>query len=88
MTDSELAERQRYWFDHLRAAEEGGVTLVFYAAEQWLKTKNLYNWKSWFIKRGLMSPALGSKNFVPVRADVSVRLGKTDGRIVFENLSP
>ena len=70
MTDTELTERQRYWFDHLKAAEERGVTLVAYASEQGLKTKELYNWKSRFIKRGLMSASVTAGEFIPVRTQV------------------
>ena len=54
MKDTGLSERQRYWFDHLKAAEESGVSLVAYASQQGLKVKELYNRKSWFIKQGLM----------------------------------
>jgi len=69
MTDCELTERQRYWFEHLKAAQGSGMTVVAYAAEQGLKAKELYNWKSRFIKRGWLSVSLGAKDFVPVRVD-------------------
>lgn len=73
MRDEGLSERQRYWFDHLRAAEESGVSLVAYASEQGLKVKELYNRKSWFIKQGLMVSSVAAKDFVPIRTDDSAR---------------
>ncbi len=69
MSDIELSERQRYWFDHIMAAEESGETLVAYAARQGLKTKDLYNQKSRFIKKGLMKSSVRAKDFIPVRMD-------------------
>jgi len=73
MNDEGLSERQRYWFDHLKAAEQSGVSLVAYASQQGLKVKELYNRKSWFIKKGLMAPSAAAKDFVPIRADDSAR---------------
>ena len=70
MTESGLTDRQRYWFDHLKSAEVKGTTLVAYAAAQGLKTKELYNWKSRFIKRGLMSSSMKARDFIPVRTEV------------------
>ena len=66
MAEAELTERQRYWFDHLKAAEDGGLTLLSYATEQGLKTKDLYNWKSRLIKRGMMTSSAKATDFVPV----------------------
>lgn len=73
MTASELTERQRYWFDHLKTAEQRDITLVRYAAEQGLKAKDLYNWRSRFIKRGLLSSSQSLQDFVPVRMDMTAQ---------------
>lgn len=66
MSEAELSARQRYWFAHLRKAEERGVTLVAYAREQEIKVNDLYQWKATFIKRGMMRPSVGRKDFLPV----------------------
>jgi len=71
MADDELTERERYWFDHLKAAQERNITLVEYAAEQGLKVKELYNRKSRFIKKGLMRSSVVAKDFVSVRKEMS-----------------
>ena len=73
MAEAELTERQRYWFDHLKVAEEREIALAGYAAEQGLKTKDLYNWKSQFIKRGLMVSSVRATDFVPVEIAASAR---------------
>jgi len=48
----ELSERQRYWVEHLRAAETQQVSLAAYAREQGLGLKQLYGAKSWLVKLG------------------------------------
>jgi hypothetical protein len=70
MADDELTERERYWFDHLKAAQERNITLVGYAAEQGLKVKELYNRKSRFIKKGLMRSSVVAKDFISVGTQV------------------
>ncbi|MES1192438.1 MAG: hypothetical protein ABUS47_15365 [Steroidobacter sp.] len=47
-----LSERQRYWLEHLRAAEVQRVSLAAYAQEQGLGLKQLYGAKVWLKKLG------------------------------------
>jgi len=69
MSETKLSDRQQYWFEHLQVAEERGITLVAYAAQQELKVKDLYNWKSRFIKTGVMDRSRGSEDFVRLQTE-------------------
>ena len=67
MNEKTLSKRQQIWMDHLRAAEARGMTLVAYAAANNLLPKDLYNWKSRFIKRGVIESSGGADDFASVR---------------------
>ncbi len=69
MGEAELTERQRYWLEHVKAAKDRGMTLVDYAAEQGLKLKDLYNWKSRLIKLGTLESSASIRDFMAVRME-------------------
>jgi len=52
MSDHTITERQQYWLDHLKAAQDSDSTLVQYAEANSLKVKDLYQWKTALTKRG------------------------------------
>lgn len=66
MADKTITERQQYWLDHLKSAEDTGSSLVDYANANDLKVKDLYQWKTSLVKRGLLSSP-GSA-FIAVKA--------------------
>ncbi len=49
-----ITERQQYWRDHVLAAAAYDGSIVEYAAENNLKTKDLYQWKTALTKRGFL----------------------------------
>ena len=66
-----MSERQRYWFEHLRRADEQQVSLARYAREQGLVARQLYGAKTWLVKVGVwpggaQRAALPSSEFVAV----------------------
>ncbi len=57
MTDKSITERQQYWLEHLKSAQDTGSSLGEYAKANDLKVKDLYQWKTSLVKRGfLVSP--------------------------------
>lgn len=69
MGEAALTERQRYWLDHIKKAKDRSITLVDYAAEQGLKLKDVYNWKSRLIKMGILESSLPVRDFMAVRME-------------------
>ena len=70
MSNAELTERQQYWLDYIRAADDFDGTLVEYAKAEGLKFKDLYQrtlplsrsgkrparpWPRWCCRTGLES---------------------------------
>ena len=51
-----ITAKQRYWLEHVTAADASDGTLSEYAAEQDLPLKSLYGWKTKLIRLGLYSP--------------------------------
>ena len=51
----ELTERQRYWLDHIQASERTGGTMKAYAQEHGLIVQELYQWKSWLVRKGILN---------------------------------
>ena len=47
-----MTAKQRYWLEHVTAADASDGTLSEYAAEQDLPLKSLYGWKTKLIRRG------------------------------------
>lgn len=70
MTARQITERQRYWLDHVRAADASDESTVAYAGKQGLKVKDLYQWKTKLIQLKLYHPsgAVTPSSFVPVKA--------------------
>ena len=81
MTARQITERQRYWLDHVRAADASDESTVAYAGKQGLKVKDLYQWKTKLIQLKLYRPsgALTPSSFVPIKTktaskpDIAVR---------------
>ncbi len=72
MGEIAITERQQYWLDHILAAEAFNGTLVEYAGVESLKVKDLYQWKTLLVRRGVMSGKAGKpKAFVAVRESVT-----------------
>ena len=67
MSDTTLSKRQQVWLDHIRAAESRGMTLAAYAAEVGVRPADLYNWKSKFVKRGVLKARNKAEDFAAVR---------------------
>ena len=60
MASSQITERQRYWRDHVLAAASHEGSIVAYDAANDLKTRDLYQWRTALIKRGIL-PAKKAK---------------------------
>ncbi len=71
MSKTVITERQQYWLDHVQAAETFNGTLVEYAEVEGLKVKDLYQWKTILMKRGILACKAKAPAFVPVREAVS-----------------
>lgn len=63
-----ITDRQQYWLDHIRAADESEGSLVAYAAAHDLKVKHLYQWKTALARRGVWPVKANKPAFVPVKA--------------------
>ena len=65
-----ITERQQYWLKHLNSAESSACSLVDYAREHALKSKDLYTWKKRLVDLGHLagSERRTSRKFVPVVA--------------------
>lgn len=59
MSDPAITERQQFWLKHFQAAEDFDGSLAAYARSTGLKPKELYQWKTILVRRGLLadSPA-------------------------------
>ena len=70
MNDTPITERQQYWLDHVRAAEEFDGSIADYARSEGLTPKELYSWKGILARRGLLdrTPVESSAGFVRVIA--------------------
>jgi len=73
VTKVELTDRQRYWLDHIQAAEGSGEPLKRYAKRKRLSVNSLYEAKRRLRKAGALSSATPSdrreptsSRFVPV----------------------
>lgn len=55
MSATELAERQQYWLDQVRAAEAHEESIAAYAYAEGLTPKELYEWKTTLTRRGLLA---------------------------------
>jgi hypothetical protein len=72
MSETVITERQQYWLNHIRSADASEGTLVDYAKAQSLKVKDLYQWKTLLVRRGVMSgKSAQQKAFVAVRESVT-----------------
>ena len=54
---STITKRQTYWRDHVLAAAAFDGTIVQYARQHNLKTKDIYQWKTALTKRGFLPMA-------------------------------
>ena len=69
MSNKPITERQQFWLDHLKAADDQGMTLVAYAKDNDLKVKDLYQWKTSLTRRGFWAASTVTKSadFVAVK---------------------
>lgn len=54
--DSSLTERQRYWFNHIRACDAAGQTSVDYARAHGINVKSLYSARKALAEKGAAPP--------------------------------
>ena len=54
--DSSLTERQRYWFNHIRACDATGQTSVDYARAHGINVKSLYSARKALAEKGAAPP--------------------------------
>ena len=59
--DSSLTERQRYWFNHIRACDAAGKTSVDYARAHGINVKSLYSARKALAEKGIAPPALPTR---------------------------
>jgi len=63
-----LTPKQAQWLDHIQAAQASGLSFKDYAKQHKLDLKALYNWKSTFVGKGIISPPTpNKKSFVKVK---------------------
>jgi hypothetical protein len=62
MSDTPITERQRYWLDHIQAAEAFVGSIADYARSKGLKPKELYSWKGILVRRGLLNVPAADEN--------------------------
>lgn len=75
MGEHTITERQQFWLDHIQAAEAFNGTLVEYAKVEGLKVKDLYQWKTLLVRRGVMSGRSAQpKAFVAVRESTAASM--------------
>lgn len=55
MSDPAITERQQFWLKHFQAAEEFDGSLAAYARSAGLKPKEVYQWKTILVRRGLLA---------------------------------
>jgi hypothetical protein len=78
-TSKELTQSERGWLEHLRRAQEQGLTLVDYAQSAGVKVGSLYEARRRIARRGVQRP-LGEiatrkvPEFITVQAEPSVRV--------------
>lgn len=71
MTIKPINDRQQFWLNHLKSAEASDGTLVDYAKAHQLKPKDLYQWKTRLIRRGVLSDPAKLSGFVRVSSAVA-----------------
>jgi hypothetical protein len=70
--EKDLSERQRFWLQHLRAAERAGEPLTTYAKQLGLSEQSMYEAKSRLRAYGLIAPAIARKTALPRFTRVSI----------------
>jgi|GEM_PF-5995408 len=66
MKNPDTSDRQKYWLAHVKAAEATKGTQTEYARANGIKVKELYQWKTVLIRRGLLPAPTGQSAFVGV----------------------
>jgi len=66
MKNPETSDRQKFWLAHVKAAEASKGTQAEYARANGIKVKELYQWKTVLIRRGLLPSSTGPSAFVGV----------------------
>ena len=63
------SQKQRYWLDHVKAADLSDGTIADYASKTNISLKSLYQWKTKLIRLKLYNPVASSdSDFVPVHS--------------------
>jgi hypothetical protein len=75
-TMEQLSARERHTLDHLRNAEELGVSLEYYASAYNLEVKDLYSVKQQLVRKGVIAAPVPTKSEPPAKpsAFIPVRL--------------
>jgi len=66
MKNPDTSDRQKYWLAHVKAAEASKGTQAEYARANGIKVKELYQWKTILIRRGLLPAPAEQPAFVGV----------------------
>ncbi|MFK8018010.1 MAG: hypothetical protein AB8G17_21515 [Gammaproteobacteria bacterium] len=67
-------KRQRYWLNHIKAADASDGSLVAYAETHKLKVKDLYQWKTALARRGVLPSKKSESAFVAVSPPMPITL--------------
>ena len=72
--------RQRYWLNHIKAADLSDGSIAEYAAANDVSLKGLYQWKTKLVKLKIYDPSASSikSEFVPVKPSSSQESSKVD----------
>lgn len=66
MPSPPLTDKQRYWLEHIHAADISGDSIAAYANKHGLASKSLYAWKTRLLKLGVYHPT-NAGGFTSVR---------------------
>lgn len=64
--DDKLTAKERFWYDHIRAAQKSDQSLVQYAHSHSLNVAAFYNYRSVLRKKGVLE-SVPEKSFVKAR---------------------
>jgi len=67
--DHNLTAKERFWYEHIRAAQQSDQTLVQYAHNHSLKVTTFYNYRSVLRKKGVLES-------VPVKSFIQARVAQ------------
>ena len=87
MEPHSLSEKQQLWLKHVKASMASSLTVSAYAKENNLDVKALYNWRSDFIRKGLVE-GKSKKPFAKVKTKPSTPKSKPPAKQVITAVFP